>query len=131
MTTGESALAAMIAALLNDEEDLREDVIADLKGFGVNVRDERAAFRALLDGLRQEGTRAILDDASRRRERRAKKREGKRRKIQDMRLPMAELRRMASASPAARAHRSFERDTREDLESFLADQLSDDEGEEE
>lgn len=127
--SGEKKLESLLGRFIDDERDGEELVRADLEGFGVDVQAEKRKFRALLDGLEARARRRVLDEARDARVSRADRRERKLNEIKQQQLPLHVLARKASELGGARAHRDLEKETREDLESYLADLLLDAEDE--
>lgn len=127
--SGEKTFESLLANFLDDEHDGREIVRADLKGFGVDVQAEKVKFLALLDGLEVQARRRVLDQARATRVARAARRERMLSDIRQKRLPLHVLAQKARDLGGVRAHRDLEGETREDLESYLADLLLDSEDE--
>ncbi len=125
----DTRLDALLGQFIDDEHDGQELVRADLEGFGVEVQREKRKFGALLDELEARARGRVLDAARDSRLARADRREKKLREIRQQALPLHVLAQRANDLGGVRAHRDLVKETREDLESYLADLLLDAEDE--
>lgn len=125
-TSSDDAADALVDLLANDR-DSADDVKADLVALGVDVAASRDSYKAFLKTLERQAALEQMQDATRRSAARSAAREERRRQIAEQGLSMAELQRRIGALGGKRAARGHETDTRDDLESHLADLMDSEE----